>query len=147
MPVHPQGGTDSSFIIPDRAAATAVRSSVDLDTRGASYATIRVQASSGATTDSAVCTLSLLEGTTTDTTNFTTLVADATIATASTAANEKTYHVDLRGKERYLRLTSTPGTVATDDAITVGAIATLSRQGEWPSALADLSDTAGVIVV
>ena len=145
MPVHPQGGTDSTLLAPDRAAATATRGAT-LDTRGASYASIRVQASSGATTDSDTVTLSVLENDTTVVTDFTTIVADATLATISTAANAKVYHVDLRGRDRFLRLITTPGSVATDDAVAVSAVATLARQGEWPGALSELSDTAGVIV-
>lgn len=143
MPVHPQGGTDSILLAPDRTAATATRAAT-VDTRGASYATIRVCSSSAANTNATTVALDLQDDDTTVVSNFATIVAQQTVAI--TSAFQITYHVDLRGKERYLRLLSTPATT-TNDAISLCAIATLFRQGEWPSAVGELSQTAGKIVV
>ncbi len=143
MPIHAQGGTDSLLLAPDRAAATATRAAT-LDTRGASYTSIRVCLSSAVNTNATSVVFTLQHDDTTVVTNFSTLTA--TNSVTITQAGQITYHVDNRGKQRFFRLLSTPATT-TNDLVTVGAITSLTRQGEWPSSAAEMSATAAIIVV
>ena len=117
----------------------------NIDTIGADYCTIDVALSAEITTDAVVPVLSLLENDTTVVTDFATIVADVS-GDDVTAARIHTYHVDMRGRKRYLRLTVTPGTAATDDSIAMTAVASLTRQVEGPTATGDMSDLATVIV-
>ncbi len=142
MPVHAQGAQDSVLLAPDRAAATATRAAT-VDTRGFAYASIRVNLSSGANTNAVAAALDLQESDDTVVTNFATITAQT--SKAVTAANSHTFHVDMRGRKRYLRLLLTPAT-ATTDLISVGAVANLSRAGEWPSSTTEMNSQGATII-
>ena len=141
--IKQQLGTDSFLFSLSGVTTTA---GATLDTAGADYATIRIAFASEITTDCVGPTISLLDNDTTVVSNFATAVADRT-AEDLTAAKVVTYHVDLRGGKRYLRLTVDPvGTAASDDAVTCAAIATLSRQVEAPGATTDMADAAVIVL-
>jgi hypothetical protein len=100
----------------------------NLDTLGASYATIRIALASEINTNAEGPTLSLLESDDTVATNFATVVADRSDEDMTTAASVS-YGVDLRGRKRYLRLSVTTAGDTNDD-VTVSAVSTLGRQHE-----------------
>ncbi len=139
--IQAQRGKHAIMIAPTSGttATTAI-----LDTNGADYATIDVALGAELTTDADVPVISLLNNDTTIVTDFATVVADVT-GDDVTAARLHTYHVDLRGGKRYLRLTITPGTVASDDAFVVSANSSLTRQVEAPGATGDMSGLATII--
>lgn len=120
-------------------SATAV-STANVDCDEANYATIIVGISSGLTTDAVAPTISLLESDDTVATNFATVTADNTLAIASAMATQ-VYKVDLKGRKRYLRVSVTPGTVATDDAVTVHAFAQLADLTVGPASTTDMVGT------
>lgn len=144
MTIHPQRAVYSQILAPDRAAATAARTSSNLDTRGHAYATIHVSLSSGANTNAGTVTLSVQHSDDTVATNFATVTANETVAV--TAANSKPYLVNLLGKKRYLRLVATPSTT-TNDTVTVGALAALSRTADGPGSVGDMSGGADATIV
>lgn len=104
-----------------------------LDTRGYGHATIIVSISAELTTDAEAIVLDLLHSDDTVVTNHTTLQATVSVTSVG-ALTQYRYNVDLRGKKRYLRLTCNPdGTVATDDAYSVHAVALLGRADAAPT--------------
>ena len=123
--IHSQTGKDTILFAPqgitDGATVTA-----NLDTRGADYATGRLNfAAEDTTTVGTDPALSLLESDDTVVTNFATITADQTVDT--TAATVAKYEVDLRGRKRYLRLSVTAGTVTGADC-TFSATSTLFQE-------------------
>ena len=140
MPIHDRLVTDSLLIAP-QAMTNSATVTANLDCQGASYATIRVALASEINTNAVGPTLSLLASDDTVATNFATITANRT-AEDITAAKEVTYGVDLRGKKRYLRLSVTTAT-ATNDNVTLAAIATLSREEQMPAG----TSSAGDVVV
>lgn len=142
MAVHAQGAETRIVLSPDRAAATATRAAT-VDTRGFSYAVITVNNSSGVDATAGSYAIDLQEDDTTVVTNFATIVAQVTKAGTATASHS--YYVDLRGRQRYLRLLSTPATT-TRDLITVSATVNLHRAGEWPQNTTELSAGGATIV-
>ena len=139
--IQAQRGKHALLITPVSGTADAT---ANLDTIDADYATIDVALNAELTTDAVVPTLSLLESDDTVVTNFATIVADVT-GDDVTAARLHTYHVDMRGRKRYLRLAVTYGTVVTDDAFIVSANSSLTRQVEAPGATGDMSDLATIV--
>lgn len=139
--IQAQRGQHAILIAPVSGSAA---STARLDTNGADYATIDVALSAEITTDAEVPVISLLSSDDTVVTNFATMVADVT-GDDVTAARLHTYHIDLRGQKRYIRLTITPGTVVTDDAFVVSANSSLTRKVEAPGATGDMSDLATII--
>jgi hypothetical protein len=139
--INAQRGRHSLLFASD---GITVAQAANLDTIGADYATIDVALSAEITTDAVVPVLSLLDNDTTVVTDFATIVADVS-GDDVTAARVHTYHVDLRGRKRYLRLTVTPGTVATDDAIAMTAVASLTRLVEEPGATGDMSTLTTIV--
>lgn len=127
------------------AKTSATTTTANLDCKGADWATIRINFKAELNTNAVGPTISLLESDDTVVTNFATIVANRTNEDL-TAAREVRYDVDLRYRKRYLRLSVTAPT-ATNDDITFGAIATLSRKEQTPSAHADLVETTGAAVV
>ena len=117
----------------------------NLDTRGSDWATIRINFAIEKNTNAVGPTISLLESDDTTVTNFATITADRTNEDL-TAAREVRYEIDLRKRKRYLRLSITAPT-ATNDDITVGVIATMSRKEQTPSAHSDLVETTGAAIV
>lgn len=140
--IHPQGAETRILLSPDRAAATATRA-LTADTRGFSYATITVNNSSAVDATAGTYAIDLQEDDTTVATNFATMVAQVTKSGTATASH--VYYVDLRGRQRYLRLLSTPATT-TRDLITVSASVSLGRAGEWPQNTTELAAGGATIV-
>ena len=140
--IEPQKGTDSLMFALSGVTTTG---GATLDTLGADYASIRVAFASELTTDAVGPTISVLSCENSTVSNFATLVADRTTEDL-TAARVVTYHIDMRGKARYLRMTVDPvGTAATDDAVTCCAVGTLYRQVELPGATTDMADAAVIL--
>ena len=105
---------------------------VNFDCLGFSRAQVELIVSAPNVTH-APATLKLGQGTTTDASNFTDISAfaagtgfTAVTASTSTAAIYK-FDVDMRGLERYLRLTYTPNAAQSSTAVTTTAIAHLFR--------------------
>lgn len=135
--LHDRAVTDSLLIAP-QAMTNSATVTANLDCQDASYATIRIALASEINTNAIGPTLSLLQSDDTVATNFATVVANRT-AEDITSAKEVTYGIDLRGKKRYLRLSVTTAT-ATNDNVTLAAIATLSRQRVNPAGTTDAGD-------
>ncbi len=136
-------GVDTVLVAPG-AVATSATATARLDCAGAQHASIRIMFGAELNTNAVGPTINLLHCDTTVVTSFVTIVA-AREAEDLTAAKEVRYEVDLRGKKRYLRLTVAPGT-ATNDTITMAAIATLSRNPEEPGSTTDMGDDVVVEV-
>ena len=114
----------------ETATATA-----NLDTLGADYCTLRVQfADMGTNVDP---TISVLECDTTVVTDFATITADQQPDTGNDTTAH-VYHIDLKTRKRYLRVTITTGPGAGDDAITAVS-ATLSHLETKPDTTAEFS--------
>ena len=131
---------NDSLLLAPQAMTNSATVTANLDTKGASYATIRVALSSELNTNAVGPTLSLLQSDDTVVTNFATVVADQS-AVDLTAKREVLYGIDLRGKKRYLRLSVSTAT-ATNDNVTVSAVATLSGLENGPNGTTSVADTA-----
>lgn len=115
---------DYSILLAPVTAATTARTAA-LDCRGADYATILVTLGAEANTNSTNVTLQLAEGDTTS--SFATFNASFNQVIDNTAAVVAAYHVDLKGRKRYLRLTVTPDTSA-NGAVIGSAVAALDLE-------------------
>ena len=127
-----------SAMIGSQSMTNSATVTANLDTAGADYATIVVNLGSEVNTNAIGPTLSLLEDDTTVASNFATIVADQT-AVDITSAAVVVYGVDLRGKQRYLRLSVTSETT-TNDNVEVAATAILSRNTEGPAGTTGVGD-------
>ena len=127
MPLQPRLDADSVMIAP-QAMTNSATVTANLDTLGASYATIRIALASEINTNAIGPTLSLLSSDDTVASNFATVTADRSAEDITDAASVS-YGVDLRGGKRYLRLSVSTETTTNDD-VTLGAVATLGRQHE-----------------
>ena len=130
---------NDSLLIAPQAKTNSATVTANLDTKGASYATIRVVLASEINTNAVGPTLVLSQSDDTVVTNFATISSRS--AEDITAAKTIHYGVDLRGKKRYLRLAVTTAT-ATNDDITVSAVATLSDLENAPNGTTSVSDVA-----
>lgn len=119
-----QLGTDSVLLANVTAATTA--RTANLDCQGANYATIRVSLGAELNTNSTNVALQLSESDDTVATNFATFNASFNQTIDNTTATVATYHVDLEGRKRYLRLAVTPDTT-TNGAVISSASATLMK--------------------
>lgn len=140
--IFPQLGKHSIMIEPTAMTNTAT-TTANLDTLGADYASVVIALKSEINTNAVGPTISVLESDDTVVSNFATIVADRS-AEAIVANKALVYHVDMRGRKRYLRLSVTTAT-ATNDDVTVSAVGVLTRQVEDPAATTDMA-TAAVIV-
>jgi hypothetical protein len=129
---------NDSLLISPRSQTNTQTNTANLDTKGASYATIRVAFASELNTNAVGPTLVLSHSDDTVVTNFATL--DTQTGLDLTAAREVHYGVDLRGKKRYLRLAVTTAT-ATNDNVTFAAVATLSDLENSPNGTTSVADT------
>jgi hypothetical protein len=111
------------------AAATTPRTAL-LDAINASSAKLLV-ATGANTNSSANCTIAITTGS--DATSTTGYVSIGTTAAAVTTEGVRVVDIDMRGKDRYLYVTVTPGTAGTTDQITVGSIVGLFETGLKPS--------------
>ena len=108
----PQQALTYSALITGTTAATTARTA-NLDCQDAEYATIVCLVSAEANTDSTNVVASLLESDDTVATNFATFDSDHERTIDNTAAAIGVFHVDLRGRKRYLRISLTPDTTTT----------------------------------
>ena len=119
-----------TILLAPAVAATATRSASLLDTLGADYATIEVAVGARvAATQASTVTIAITEGDVA-TGSFVTFNADMSKAIAiGTAAQVAAFHINLDGtRKRYLSVLSTPGTVASADAIAVAVIGVLDSE-------------------
>lgn len=134
----------SDILIAPIAKTSATTTSASLDTvttRGkANYAAITILFKSAINTNAVGPTISLLHSDDTVVTNHATMVAN--VVETITAARQRTYYIDMRGKKRYLRLTVSAAT-ATNDDITIAANYALLL-GQEP---ASTSDMGGAVVI
>jgi hypothetical protein len=140
--INAQRGTDAILLAP-QAMTNSATVTANLDTIGANYASIRIPLASEINDNAVGPTLSLLQSDDTVVTNFATITANRT-AEDIAAAKVVTYHVDLRGRKRYLRLSVSTGTTTNDDA-TIAAVSTLTRQTEEPSSASEMADAAVIV--
>ena len=112
--------------------------SANLDIAGrGSYCTVIVQLSAETNTNAGAPDIVFSQSDDTVVTNFVTMTADL-LVTDATVAKNIVYHVDLRGKKRYLHLEVQSGTTDTNDDITVSAVAILSALKKGPSSTSDM---------
>ena len=104
-----QSALYSSLLAPSSSAATTARTA-NLDTQGANYASIAIALGAELNTNSTNVVVQLSESDTTVVTTFATFNASYNQTVDNTAATVTAYHVDLKGRKRYLRLTLTPDT-------------------------------------
>ena len=115
----------------------------NIDCREADYCTIEVCLDARINTSAVGPTISLLESDDTVVTNFATFNSSfERSAEAITADKVIVYHVDTKARKRYLRLSITSAT-ATNDDLSVSALALLSRKEKLPAATTDM----GTVVV
>lgn len=129
---------NDSLLIAPASQTNTQTTTANLDTKGASYATIRVAFASELNTNAVGPTLVLSHSDDTVVSNFATLNTQTGLDL--TAAREVHYGVDLRGKKRYLRLAVTTAT-ATNDNVTFAAVATLSDLENSPNGTTSVADT------
>jgi hypothetical protein len=144
--IHEQAQTEHLLLASASQTNSATRTA-NLDTRGATYATIRMNFASEINTSAVGPTISLLESDDTTATNFATF--DSSFERSAediTNAKQITYKLDTRARKRYLRLSVTTAT-ATNDNVTMGAVATLSRKDIEPASEANMAGTTNNVVV
>ncbi len=136
-----------TVLIASKAMTNTETATANLDTKRADYATININLGVEKNTDAVGPTIALLESDDTVVTNFATFDANyAKTALDLTAARQLVYHVDLRGRKRYLRLSVTTAT-ATNDDIVVGAIAETTRLAESPATTTGMVGSTNDVVV
>lgn len=130
-----------TLLLAPATAATSARSAA-FDTRGGKYASIEIILGAKANTNSTNVTLQLAEG---DTTNSFVTFNSAYNVTQDATTNGAVgvYHVDLKGRQRYLRLTVTPDTHTTNGVIISSAVGILDPEFTNPAN----SSNAGFVVV
>lgn len=145
--MNPMQAAQEHLLLASASQTNSATRTANLDCRGAAYATIRMNFASELNTNAVGPTLSLLESDDTVVTNFATFSSDFERTNEDlTAARQLVYRTDLRGRKRYLRLSVTTPT-ATNDNVTMGAVATLSRNAISPaSELEQAVSTATVVV-
>ncbi len=146
--IQSQAMADTLMISPQGITAAATASAT-LDCIGAAYATIRVALSNIVTTGTASAngvTVQLKESNDTNSSNFTTFVADQT---GFKFGREVRYEVDLKARKRYLVVNVVPGTAgATNEPVTAAVFATLSRLQNAPTSTSGMiAGTNDVVVV
>lgn len=120
-----QSAVRSVLLAPVTAATTA--RTANLDTQGADYATIEIILGAEANTNSTNVVVQLSESDTTVATTFATFNSSFNRTLDNTAAIVAAYHVDLKGRKRYLRLTVTPDTT-TNGAVISSAVGILDPE-------------------
>ena len=110
----------STLLAPSTSAATTQRTA-NIDVTGAHYATIIFQVSAELNTNSTNVPVRLLESDTTVATTFATFNSSFNRTLDNTGALTIPYHIDLKGRKKFLRLELTPDTT-TNGAITSSAV-------------------------
>lgn len=145
--IHAQAKTLHLLLVSASQTNSATRTA-NLDCAGASYAEIVMNFASAINTNAVGPTISLLESDDTTATNFATFNADFENSTHVITNNTvKSFQLDLRKRKRYLQLKiTTKGT--TNDNVTMGAHAFLSRKSQEPASEAAMAgDTNCTVVV
>lgn len=136
-----------NLLIAPRAVTAAATASASLDTvttRGkASWAVLNIAFASEVNTSAVGATLSLLHSDDTVVTNHATMIANRTDEDC-VAAKLHSYHIDLRGKKRYIRLTITSATHTTNDVNTISADYELLL-GQEPASTSDMGGTVTLV--
>lgn len=141
-----QAVTEHLLLAPASQTNSATRTA-NLDCAGASYATIRMAFASEINTNAVGPAISLLESDDTTASNFATFSSDFERAAENiTTAKQIVYRTDLRGRKRYLRLKVTTDTT-TNDNVTMGATAVLSRKAIEPASEANQASDTNTVVV
>lgn len=141
-----QAAKETLLLAPASQTNSATRTA-NLDCQGAHYATIRMAFASEINTNAVGPTISLLESDDTTVTNFATFDSDfERSAEDITGAKQIVYRTDLRGRKRYLRLSVTTAT-ATNDNVTMGAVATLTRYAIEPASESEQALATTSVVV
>jgi len=145
--IHAQAKTLHLLLASASQTNSATRTA-NLDCAGASYAEIVMNHASALNTNAVGPTISLLESDDTVATNFATFNTDFEVTSLDiTNAKARSYQLDLRKRKRYLRLSVTTKT-ATNDNVTLGAVAYLSRKSQEPASEAGMAgDTNCVVTV
>ena len=128
---------NDSLLISPRSMTNSATTTANLDTKGANYATIRVAFASELNTNAVGPTLVLSESDDTVVSNFATL--DTQSAVDLTAARELHYGVDLGGRRLFQQIAVSTAT-ATNDNVTVAAVATLSDLQDAPNGTTGVAD-------
>ncbi len=137
-----QNSTASVLITGDM--TNSATQTANLDTRGAAAATMLISFAAEVNTNAVSPTISLLESDDTVVTNFATFDSDFEYSSMDlTAAACAAYHVDMRGRKRYLRLSITTATTTNDD-IEVHAVGVLSRKYLGVASTSDMADYGAV---
>lgn len=111
-----------------QAAATTVRTAL-IDTANASSAKILVSTTAN-TNSSANVTIAVSSGADgTSTTGYTSIGSSAAACTVDAV---RVVDIDMRGKDRYLYVTVTPGTAGTTDQVAVSSIVGVMEMGIAP---------------
>jgi len=135
-----QQALDYTVMLAPVTAATASRTA-SVDTRGADYASILVTLGAEANTNSTNVTLQLAESDTNG--SFATFNSNFNLVIDNTAGVVVAYHVDLKGRKRYLQLTITPDTHTTNGVVIGSAVSVLDLENKNVAA----SSNADVVVV
>ena len=125
---HQQSLTYSAMIT-GTTVATTVRTA-NLDCQGSDFATIVVTTSAEVNTSSTNLVAAILEADDTDASSFATFDADHQRTIDNTAAAVAAFHIDLRGRKRYLRVSLTPDSNATNGPVIVSAVGILKKQNQ-----------------
>ncbi len=139
---HAQRGTHS-VVIASQSMTNSATVTGNLDCRGADYATLLIALGTEVNTNAIGPTISVLTDNTTTASNFATITADRS-AEDITAAKVLAYHVDMRGQERYLRVSVTSETTTNDD-VELSVIGVLTRSGEEPASTTGMADVAVIV--
>ena len=145
--MNPKDHAQDELILAPQAMTNSATVTANYDTSSASgsYATIRITLASEINTNAVGPTISVLESDDTVVTNFATITADRATEDI-TNAKFVTYHVDLRGRKRYLRLSVSTDTTTNDD-VTVSAVGTISHMRSGPASTTDMAASTNDAVV
>lgn len=132
-----------SLLLASASQTNSATRTANLDCMGSDYATIIMNLASELNTNAVGPTISLLESDDTVATNFATIIANRTDEDL-VAAKVMRWEIDTKARKRYLRLSVTTPT-ATNDNVTMGAVALLSRKEMSPTNTAELATVAVII--
>ena len=137
-----------SVMLASASQTNSATRTANLDTIGADYATIVINLASAINTNAVGPTIQILESDNTTATNFATFNSNANLTAHSIVnSHNLVFHCDTKSRKRYLRISLVTAT-ATNDNVTSGAIALLSRV-EQPAAAAsnNLGSTNDIVAV
>lgn len=145
--MNPAQAVSEHLLLAPASQTNSATRTANLDCRGATYATIRMNLASAINTNAVGPTIQLSESDDTTVTNFATFNADFNRSAESiVTARQLVYRLDLRARKRYLRLSVTTAT-ATNDNVTMGAAAVLSRKAIEPGTEANQASDTNTVVV